>query len=197
MTSNQQGLIMKIHLSPVTAKKLQELLGSTLYEFLGFTVNLEIGDITDNLAQIGAKLNDWTIEALSTLLTHYSSATLTSPSGKLVKYKDLPGGCAYEGAFVKTAILPIADVFGENPLELIEAAAKLGGKPLGYGDASAETTALKGIPLVFIVWEKEEYPAAASILYDQTASNYLPTEDLAVLGEIAASRLIQAKNRRE
>ena len=56
---------------------------------------------------------------------------------------------------------------------------------------------MKGIPLVFIVWEKEEYPAAASILYDQTASKYLPTEDLAVLGEIAASRLIQAKNRRE
>ncbi len=188
---------MRINLSPEAAKRLQELLGSTQYEFLGFTVNLKSGDITDNLAQPGAKLNDWTIEVLSTLLTHYSTATLKPVSGKLVKYKDLPGGCAYEGAFVKTAIQPIADVFGENPRELIEVAAKFGGKPLGYGDASAEIMALKGIPLVLIVWEKEEYPAAASILYDQTASNYLPTEDLAVLGEITTSRLIQAKNLRE
>ena len=186
---------MKINLSPEALKRLQELLGSTKYEFLGFTVNLKSGDITDNLAQPGAKLNDWTIEVLSTLLTHYSSATLTPPSGKLVKYKDLPGGCAYEGAFIKTAIQPIADVFGENPQELLEAAAKFGGKPLSYGDASAEIDVLKGIPLVFIVWEKEEYPAAASILYDQTASKYLPTEDLAVLGEISSSRLIQAKNK--
>jgi len=188
---------MKINLSPETAKRLQDILGSTLYEFLGFTVDLKSSDIEDNLAQSGAKLNDWTIEVLSTLLTHYSTATLTCPSGKLVKYKDLPGGCAYEGAFLKTAIQPIADVFGENPQELIEAAAKLSGNPLGYGDASAEIMALKGIPLVFIVWEKEEYPAAASILYDQTASNYLPTEDLAVLGEIAASRLIQANTQRK
>jgi hypothetical protein len=188
---------MKINLSPDVAKSLQALLGSTQYEFLGFIINLEGGEIEDNLAQPGAKLNDWTIEALSTLLTHYSSATLTPPSEKLVKYKDLPGGCAYDGAFIKTAIQPIADVFGENPKELIEAASELGGKPLSYGDASAEIDALKGIPLVFIVWEKEEYPAAASILYDQTASKYLPTEDLAVLGEIATSRLIQAKNQHE
>jgi hypothetical protein len=188
---------MKINLSPDVAKRLQALLGSTQYEFSGFTVNLESSEIEDKLAQSAAKLNDWTIEVLSTLLTHYSSAILTSPSGKLVKYKDLPGGCAYEGAFSKTAIQPIADVFGENPQKLIEAAAKLGGKPLSYGDASVEIMALKGIPLVFIVWEKEEYPAAASILYDQTASKYLPTEDLAVLGEIAASRLIQAKNQHE
>lgn len=184
---------MKINLSPDAAKRLQALLDSALYEFLGFTVDLKSSDITDNLAQPNAKLNDWTIEVLSTLLTHYSTSTFTLPSGKLVKYKDLPGGCAYEGAFVKTAIQPIADVFGENPQELLQTASKLGGKPLSYGDASAEINALKGIPLVFIVWGKEEYPAAASILYDQTASKYLPTEDLAVLGEIATSRLIQAK----
>ena len=186
---------MKINLSPDVAKRLQALLGNTQYDFLGFTIDMESGDITDNLAQPGAKLNDWTIEVLSTLLTHYSNVTLTSLSGKLVKYKDLPGGCAYEGAFIKTAIQPIADVFGENPQKLLEAAAKFGGKPLSHGDASAEINVLKGIPLVFIVWQKEEYPAAASILYDQTASKYLPTEDLAVLGEIAASRLIQAKNK--
>ena len=53
---------------------------------------------------------------------------------------------------------------------------------------------LKGVPLTVIFWGAEEYPASANILYDHSASNYLPTEDLAVLGEITTSRLIEAKN---
>lgn len=113
---------------------------------------------------------------------------------ELTKFKDLPGGYAYEGAFDKRAIQPIADVFGEKPTELCKAAAYLNGKYLDHGDASAEIPALKGIPLTYILWGKEEYPASASILYDQSASNYLPTEDLAVLGEITTMRLITAKN---
>jgi hypothetical protein len=31
-------------------------------------------------------------------------------------------------------------------------------------------------------------------LFDQSANNYLPTEDLAVLTELTSSRLLRAKN---
>lgn len=65
---------------------------------------------------------------------------------------------------------------------------------MGYGDASVEVLALKGIPLRYVVWAKEEYPASASILYDASAKEYLPTEDLAVLGEVVTIRLLQARN---
>jgi hypothetical protein len=32
-----------------------------------------------------------------------------------------------------------------------------------------------------------------NILYDESASNFLPTEDLAVLGELITIRLLQAR----
>jgi hypothetical protein len=112
----------------------------------------------------------------------------------VVKFKDLPGGYAYERAFNQRAIQPIAKVFGEKPADLVEAARALGGKPMDFGDASAEIPALEGIPIVYIVWGAHEFPAIASILYDSSACHYLPTEDLAVLGEFTTSRLIAAKS---
>lgn len=114
-------------------------------------------------------------------------------TGKLIKFKDVPGGYAYEEAFNQRAIKPIAEVFGEKPEELVKAALVLGGTKRSFGDTSAEITALAGIPLTYIVWGAEEYPASANILYDESASNYLPTEDLAVLGELVTAQLIQAK----
>ena len=35
----------------------------------------------------------------------------------------------------------------------------------------------------------DEFPAKANILFDDAAEHYLPTEDLAVLGEILAENL--------
>jgi hypothetical protein len=52
---------------------------------------------------------------------------------------------------------------------------------------------LKGIPLTYILWKAEEFGASATVLYDQSASNYLPTEDLAGLGELTTARLIDAQ----
>ena len=89
-------------------------------------------------------------------------------------------------------IQPIAEVFGEKPKELLKAANLLGGTKLALGDAAFEIISLKGIPLTYILWGKEEFPASANILYDASARCYLPTEDLAVLGEVTTLRLIQA-----
>jgi hypothetical protein len=182
----------KLDLDAQTLKNLRKLTGTHRYTFLGFTLNTLNGDVVDNLAQ-GRSLNDWAIMVLTTLLNHYAKVTLKPASGELIKYKDLPGGCAYQDGLNKTAIQPIADVFGGKPKELAIAAAKFGGKPRDFGDCSVTFEALKGIPLTYTVWGKEEYPAAANILYDSTASSYLHTEDLAVLAEVATSRLIQAK----
>jgi hypothetical protein len=64
---------------------------------------------------------------------------------------------------------------------------------MSFGDVSVQIFALKGIPLTYILWKTDEFPATANILYDESANSYLPTEDLAVLGEITTSRLIEAK----
>jgi hypothetical protein len=87
---------------------------------------------------------------------------------------------------------PIAGAFGDEPERLVECAERLGGLALSFGDCSVEVPALPRVPLTIILWRKNEFPATASILYDQTTNKYLPTEDLAVLGELTTARLVQA-----
>jgi hypothetical protein len=89
----------------------------------------------------------------------------------------------------------VAEGFGENPQELIKTTKLLDGIQLNHGDASVEIAALRGIPLTYILWGAGEFPASSNILYDESASKYLPTEDLAVLGELTTSRLKEAKNK--
>jgi hypothetical protein len=184
---------LKINLGEQILKKLEKITGVMRYNFLGFTLNLQDSDLTDNLKKSPEDVNTGIIQILSTLLTHYSEINSTSLSGKLVKFKDLPGGYAYEGAFIKRGIQPIESVFGENTDDLFKAAELLGGVKLEYGDAGVEIPALKTIPLTYILYGAEDYPGSANILYDKSASIYLPTEDLAVLGEITTMRLIEAK----
>jgi hypothetical protein len=184
--------LTKLNLEVETLQKLKRLTGTNRYEFLGFILDLDENTITDNLPNLMGKLSEWRTQILTTLLCHFSLANPLAPTGRLVKYKDLPGGYAYEGAFIKRAIEPIAEVFGEKPKNLLEAADLLGGTKLTLGDASVEIPALKGIPLTYILWGKEDFPASTNILYDSSASSYLPTEDLAVLGELSTLRLIEA-----
>jgi hypothetical protein len=175
-----------------TLQKLKKLTGINRYEFLGYTLDLDKSTITDNLPQLMVNLSEWATQIFTALLRHYSSANPIAQTGTLVKYKDIPGGYSYEDAFIKRAIQPIAEVFGEKPKELLKAANLLGATKLVLGDVSFEILSLKGIPLTYILWGKEEFPASANILYDASASSYLATEDLAVLGELSTLRLIEA-----
>jgi hypothetical protein len=184
--------LTELSLELKTLQKLKEITGSNRYEFLGYILDLDKSTITDKLPQFIGNLSEWAIQIFTTLLCHYSLANPVAQTGILVKYKDIPGGYAYEDAFTKRAIKPIAEVFGEKPKELLRAANLLGGTNLAFGDASFEIQSLKGIPLTYILWVKEEFPAFANILYDASANGYLPTEDLAVLGELSTLRLIEA-----
>jgi hypothetical protein len=126
---------------------------------------------------------------LYVLSAHYSQAKPTDIVGKLIKFRDLPGGYAYEGAFTKRAVSPIAEMFNEKPEMLSEAAKPLNGLKREYGDSSVEIPALPRIPLVYILWKSDEFPTSATTLFDTSASHYLPTEDLAVLTELTTTRL--------
>jgi hypothetical protein len=191
--------LIKLNLPGQTLEKICQLFNiknCCTYDFLGFILDLETSSLVDKVnPESTVRLTQWHIQLLEALLTHYSQAKPTPLTGKLVKFKDLPGGYAYERAFNKRAIKPLAEYFGEKSQLLPKVGRLFGGIQLDYGDASVEITALKGIPLTFILWKAEEFPASANILYDQSASNYLPTEDLAVLGEITTGRLMEAKDK--
>lgn len=112
--------------------------------------------------------------------------------GQWVAYRDLPGARYHEPAFV-------AEV--ERPLSLglagrLEAVKAWAGAKACFvdlpGDIAAAWDVLPRVPLLLIFNEAdEEFPASARIFFDVTAPNYLPTEDLSVLAEIAALRLLE------
>jgi hypothetical protein len=117
--------------------------------------------------------------------------------GELVSLKSMSlkggGGRAYYQAFLSRAIQPLVKKFGRNPKDLIRAGEKFGAKVLDKGDASIELSVFPKLPITIIVHEGEEgIPAGANILYDRTAGDHMPLEDLAVIGEIVAYKLVNA-----
>ena len=163
------------------------------YRFLGYTLDIETSEFHDQLEK-GTVHGDWDVKNMTALLAHYSLAKETPKTGKLVKFKDLPGGYAFEHAFTQRTVNPIAQAFSIDPTKLVEAAKMFGGKRMEYGDVSVEISALEGIPIVFILWAAHEFPATANVLFDASASCFLDTESLAVLGELTTHRLLKAQS---
>ena len=160
-------------------------------EFLGYVLNLGSKEFHDTLTKSGnaEKLG---LKMLQVLLAHYAKSVPIELSGKLVKFADLPGGTAYEQAFLRRAVKPLAEAYGDEPKQLIECGKCLGGQILTFGDCAMEFSALPHVPLTVIVWQRGEFAAEANILFDESASHYLPTEDLAVLGELMSVRLLRS-----
>jgi Domain of unknown function (DUF3786) len=184
------GNCLRLNFDEGEVERLKRLAGSSRLEFLGYVVNLDSREIHDSLKET-ADVARLEFEVLQVLLKHYAKAEPVARAAKLVKFADLPGGRAYEEAFLQRAVQPVAEAFGDEPEKLVECAERFGGFALSFGDCSVEIPTLPRIPLTIIIWRKSEFPAQANILYDETASNYLPTEDLAVLSELTTARLLQ------
>ncbi len=128
------------------------------------------------------------------LLLHYLlTADGTPMASKWIAFRNLPGGLGYDGAFQGRASLRLAHAFGRDKRAFETAARSLGGESLAFGDTSYLFRALPRVWLAIVLYlADEEFPANANVLFDAAASHYLPTEDLAVLGGMVASRLVKA-----
>lgn len=180
-------------------KQLTEPGKEGILSFLGFSLDLQTSEFHDilqeNASRAKVEMKDPTMhQQITELLFKYAQASWIGRSGKLVKFKDFPGGYAYENAFCRRAIDPIVKTFGRTPNRLIEAGKLLGGKPLNYGQSSIEVNGLEGIPITYILWTDEELPPSVNILFDDTASNYLNVEDLSGLTELTTWRLTIANS---
>jgi hypothetical protein len=127
------------------------------------------------------------------LILHYFTEAKGNPAtGKLIAYKQLPGGISYFPAFYKRAINPFINHFGKNPELLIKVAAKLGGRESNYGDVSVTVNAFDYVPITLVLWRgDEELAPNGNILFDASISDYLPTEDVTVLTETLIWKLVR------
>lgn len=117
------------------------------------------------------------------LLLHYlSNSRGTAISGKKISFKELPNGAIYNDPFYRRTIQPMLSIFGSQAAKLEELGRKLGGEPAGLGDFSITMPLFPRISVTYVIWEgDEEFPASGTVLFDETAKDYLPTEDNVIL----------------
>ncbi len=127
------------------------------------------------------------------IILHYlATAGDSPPGGRLITFQQLPDGQAYYPTFLKRTVEPLLGAFAAHPALLRQAAQELGGVPGGMGDASVTFQALPRVELTLVIWQgDDELPAEGSILFDNSIGAYLPTEDITVLSEIIAWRLVK------
>ncbi len=127
------------------------------------------------------------------IILHYlSRCDPSSPSGKLVSYRELPGGNIYFPAFKKRVIDGISDLFQVRSQMLLTIGSSLGGKKLNLGSVSVRLNPLPKLPVTVIVWKADrEVHGKANLLFDDTAGSILPAEDLAEAGWFVYSELMK------
>ena len=126
------------------------------------------------------------------LILHYMMGEgPTAPSGQWVSYREIPGASFYYSAFVKRAVNPLKNVFGQNIAGFKKVSQLLGGEKVEPGDASFEFGVFPRVPLQLIVWEgDEEFPAEANILFKSGVEQILSPEDIAWLSGMLVYRLM-------
>ena len=163
-----------------------------LLEYLNQTYQITLPDIDISLidSQQEVPIRD------KILILHYLTSAKGSPiSNKVIAYRELPEGANYFSTFYKRAIKPLLDYFGKEPRLLIEAAKKLGGYEADYGDVAVTIDAFSRVPITLILWRgDDEFAPEGSILFDSTISDHLSTEDINVLCETTAWKLVKSLN---
>ena len=160
-----------------------------ILNYLNRSYQVSLPDVTISLPDQDAKveLKD------QILILHYLTAARGSPlSGRLISYQELETGATYYPTFVKRAIKPLVDYFGQCPEKLLSSSADIGGYRVRHGDLGVTIPAFSRVPVTLVIWQGDaEFPPDANILFDSTILDYLSAEDINVLCQTIVWHLVK------
>jgi hypothetical protein len=152
-----------------------------------YRINVPGGDISFDDSNETVPVRDKIL-----ILHYFTKATGTPLSGKMITYKELHEGINYYPTFFKRTINPIINNFQDRPQKLVKAAQLLGGHKSDYGDTAVTINAFPQVPLTIVLWRGDkEFPPEGNIMFDSTIQEYLPTEDITILCEVTAWKLVK------
>ena len=127
------------------------------------------------------------------LIFYLQTADGAPMADRWISFRELPGGGFYNQAFQGYSGNRVATTFGEKPDLFDEAAKSLDGWRLtGLADHAFAFQPLPRIRLATVLWPgDDEFPTKVSILFDASASHYMTTDGLALLGSGLTGRLIK------
>jgi hypothetical protein len=136
------------------------------------------------------RLSDFQLALLLYYLLTADGAPLT---GKWVSFADLPDGRMYNAAFQGYSGDEVMKAFGFDLDGFKSACLKAGGEPVETGSASFIFQALPRVSLMLTYWlGDEDFPSSCKVLFDKSASHYLPIDACAILGSTLAQKVIKA-----
>lgn len=126
------------------------------------------------------------------LILHYLAlAKGTATTGKLIPFRDLPGGVVYYPTFSKRTMEPLTRFFGKEPELLVKVCQRLGAQPSDMGDTGVIIPAFSCVPITMVLWHgDEELSPQLNLLFDANILDYLETEDVTVVCEIITWKLV-------
>lgn len=112
--------------------------------------------------------------------------------GQWIDIRSLRYGSVMGAHFARTTTEILDRFFGFSAEKQIARVMKWGGKPAALAERAFMFKFFPRLPVAFIHWAKdEEFPSYSKILYDVSASNYMPTHGLAALTEFLIHRLAE------
>jgi hypothetical protein len=128
------------------------------------------------------------------LILHYLNRATGAPAfHEQITFKQLEGGLAYYPAFQRRSIIPLLDAFGADPERFMKAGAASGGLKSPMGDFALSFRAFPRIAVAFVLWKGDtEFPPTGSVIFDSSISDYLSTEDVAVLCNMIAVKILKS-----
>lgn len=124
------------------------------------------------------------------LLYYLKSADGAPPADRWIGFRELPDGAFYSQAYQRYSGDRLARAFGDDPEGFHAAAHTLEGERLSALGHAFAFRALPRLRLAAVLWPgDEEFSARGAILFDASASHYMTTDGLALLGGGLAGRL--------
>lgn len=169
-------------------------------DYLGKPVSIIVPEMT-----ITCRPEDWTdlggdvkLQEEIFILHYLLDASGKLPSGKVIPFRSMDGGMAYDSVFQGRTVNRLKGAFGGCEDLLIEIGALFGGEPSDMGNVSIKLRVLPHVEIAIILWKgDDEIPSSGNILFDDSILAYLPSEDSVVMAEAVVSRIVHIlKNRK-
>jgi hypothetical protein len=128
------------------------------------------------------------------LILHYLNGVIDIPfKNKLISFREIPSGEFYYLAFARRSIEPLLKTFSTKVQVFKSIAKSLGGKPVALGDAGIKISVFPRVPITFVLWFADaESPPDLQILFDASITEFLSTEDIAVLSQEVMLSMIKS-----
>ena len=127
------------------------------------------------------------------ILAYLINARERPVANKLVGAEALEGGQFFFRGRHSLPTRKLEKAFSQRPEQLYQVAQEFHAKQCQFGDASIELYVLPRIPLTMIIWGQcDEFPARASILFDQTAAAHLPLDALLAAVNLAVEAVVRS-----